>query len=79
MPTEKTYIHGHYVKYDSSDSVVSYGVSYLRYDLDSEEARVFFDFAKRNGKAKFEDDNEYQFTLKYDPSDYYYEIEKRDY
>ncbi len=79
MGIEKTYIHGYYVKYDPSDSVISYGISYLRNDLDSEEASVFFDFAKRKGKAKFEDDNEYQFTLKYDPSDYYYSLEKRNY
>ena len=55
-------IHGFKVKYEDNAKV---GIDYLLYDLDSEEARVFFNQAKLKKYAKFEDDQDRQFTLSY--------------
>jgi len=55
-------IHGFKVKYEDNAKA---GIDYLRYDLDSEEARVFFNQAKLKKYAKFEDDDDRQFTLSY--------------
>lgn len=73
------YVHNYYVQYDNADATINYALSYLQSDLDSEEASVFFDAAKKRGKAKFEDDYENQFTLTYDYSTYVYTLTKRDY
>lgn len=59
---EKTNIHGFPVHYEKN---AYEGISYLRDDLDLEEARVFFDQAKLKGFAKFEDDEDRQYTLFY--------------
>ena len=61
MP-EKTIIHGYPVTHEKD---VYEGVSYLRDDLDSSEAKVFFDQARARGSANFEDDEDRQFTLVY--------------
>lgn len=61
MPKTITF-HGFTITYEDN----SYeGVKYLRDDLDSEEARVFFDQARMRGYAKFEDDDDRQYTLFY--------------
>ncbi|RJQ14516.1 hypothetical protein C4553_00365 [Candidatus Parcubacteria bacterium] len=46
------------------------GARYLKEDLAKEEAMVFFDYAKRNGSAQFEDDDDRQFTLLYQEGSY---------
>jgi hypothetical protein len=54
--------HGYGLDYDDS----SYkGMKYLRDDLSSSEARVFFDQARRRGYAEFEDDYDRQYTMTY--------------
>lgn len=76
---ETIYIHGYKVQYDPLDPIIEYAISYLESDLDREEASVFFIAAKQIGKAKFENDYDYQFTLSYDPYTYVYNLTKRDY
>lgn len=66
-------IHGFKVRYE--DNAKS-GVDYLVYDLQSEEARVFFDQAKQKLYAQFEDEKEGQFTITYN-ADGSYTIFKR--
>lgn len=56
-------IHGFRVKYEENAQM---GRDHLLYDLDKEEASVFFEHAKRKKYAKFEDDREGQYTLSYD-------------
>ena len=65
---KEIYIHGFRVKYE--DNVKS-GVEYLLYDLDREEAKVFFNQAKAHRYAEFEDDKEGQYTISYNGSDSY--------
>ena len=61
---------GYYrLKYEDQETNVTYGVQYLQYDLQPEEAKVFFEQAKIKGQAQFEDDYERQFTLKYEYGD----------
>lgn len=67
-------IHGFTV---TGDDAASKGMDYLDVDLQSEEARVFFNQARQTGSAKFEDDEERNFTLKYDRRTGHYSIEKR--
>lgn len=59
---KEIYIHGHKVKYEDNEQA---GINYLLYDLDAQESKVFFNEAKRNKYAEFEDDKEGQFTLSY--------------
>jgi len=59
---KETIIKGFRVKYEESEQA---GVNFLLYDLDIHESRVFFNEAKRNKYAEFEDDKEGQFTLSY--------------
>jgi len=65
---KKIYIHGFKVEYEDN---VKRGVNYLLYDLDREEARVFFDQARLRKHAEFEDDEEGQYTLNYNGSNFY--------
>jgi hypothetical protein len=58
----ETIIKGFRVKYEESEQA---GINYLLYDLDIHESKVFFNEAKRNKYAEFEDDREGQFTLSY--------------
>lgn len=55
-------IHGFRVKYEDNART---GRDYLLYDLDREEAWVFFEHARTKKYAKFEDDREGQYTLSY--------------
>ena len=64
----KTSIRGRKVIYEKR---AAKGIDYLRNDLDSAEARVFFDQARMRGSAPFEDDNDRQFTLIYKSSTYF--------
>jgi len=57
---KQTYIHGYKVKYE--DNAYS-GVDYLKNDLDSKEASVFFNEARRRSQAPFEDDDDRDFIL----------------
>ncbi|MFH1598622.1 MAG: hypothetical protein ABIB97_06210 [Patescibacteria group bacterium] len=53
-----------------------YGIDRLDHDLDYEEAKVLFKHARYSGPAKFEDDKDRDFTLKYN-RDGTYTVEKR--
>lgn len=64
---KEIYIHGFKVKYEEN---AKRGIDYLLYDLDREEAKVFFDQARARRYAKFEDDREGQFTLTYNHDSY---------
>jgi hypothetical protein len=55
-----TDVFGHTVRYDDSARP---GIDYLLYDLAEEEARVFFEYAERHGKADFEDDEDRNYSL----------------
>ncbi len=68
MTIKKTIIHGTPVYYEENAKA---GAEYLAYDLQFEEAAVFFRYARANGSAKFEDDQERQFTLIYNPDGTY--------
>ncbi len=59
---KEIYIHGLKVKYEDN---AKEGVDYLIYDLDREEAKVFFEQARLRGYSQFEDDREGQYTLSY--------------
>jgi hypothetical protein len=59
---KEIFIHGFKTKYEEN---AKEGMKYLLYDLDREEARVFFDQARLRKRAKFEDDQDRQFTLIY--------------
>ncbi|MFA6190166.1 MAG: hypothetical protein WC711_01475 [Candidatus Staskawiczbacteria bacterium] len=48
----KTRIKGHIVEHDAT---VSKGIRYLIYEINAEEAKVFFDHAFSHGSATFED------------------------
>lgn len=56
----KTTIHGHTVSYDES---VNAGVRYLIYELDGEEAKVFFNQAFGHGSSVFEDHMGHKYKL----------------
>jgi len=71
----ETRVRNYKVKYEEN---AKEGIKYLLYDLDSEEARVFFDQARAHKYAKFEDDSERQYTLSYN-SDGTYTLTRRSY
>lgn len=62
------YIRGFKVKFEEN---ARDGVNYLLYDLDEEEARIFFEQARFKRYAKFEDDREGQYTLSHNPDGSY--------
>ncbi|HEY4523358.1 MAG TPA: hypothetical protein VJK04_00600 [Candidatus Paceibacterota bacterium] len=64
---QRLWLHGYYMNYDEADYD---GVKYLRDDLATDEAKVFFMQAYAQGEAQFEDDYDRQFSLKYENSDY---------
>jgi len=66
---KETYIHGYKVKYE--DNAYS-GVDYLKNDLDSKEASVFFNEARRRSQAPFEDDDDRDFILSRNSDGSYY-------
>lgn len=62
-------IHGHHVEGDED------GMKYL-HSLDSDEARVIFDYARSHGHAEFEDHaNRHNYTLT--DKNGVYEVERR--
>jgi hypothetical protein len=63
----KTTIKGHIVEHDES---VSRGIRYLIYEINAEEAKVFFDHAFGHGSAEFEDHLGYKFKLVHHGSEY---------
>lgn len=60
-------IHGFKITYEDNAQP---GADYFQYDLDTNEARVFFDQARLKNSAQFEDDEERQFTLFYQKGNY---------
>jgi len=68
----KTIIKNHTVEHDESTRA---GVRYLIYELDAEEAKVFFDQAFNQGYAVFEDHSGYKFKLIHHGSEY--QLEKK--
>jgi len=72
---KETYIRGFKVKYEKN---AKEGIKYFLYDLDGQEARVFFDQARSKKYAKFEDDEDRQFTLSYN-RDGSYTLARRSY
>ena len=73
MSLKKTNIHGAPVYFEDNAKA---GAEHLAYDLQYEEAVVFFRHARAYGSAQFEDDQERQFTLVYN-SDGTYLIKRR--
>lgn len=71
---ERRDIHGHVV-YGEDDA--KDGLNYLDYDLQKDEAEVFFRQAKLRGDAEFEDEHERQFTLIYDRGKGAYRVGRR--
>lgn len=53
-------MHGFRVNYEDD---AHEGINYLLRDIDHNEAKVFFDEARRIGKAEFEDDTGKNYTL----------------
>ena len=76
---QEIWINYYKLKYEDQETDISYGVQYLQYDLMPEESKVFFEQAKTNKQAQFEDDYERQFTLTYDYGDNSFTLIKRDY
>ena len=74
MAIQKTNIHGFIVEYEDN---VKAGIEYLKYDLDFNEAKVFFDAARRDGKADFEDDEDRDWRLIYNRSKGNYTLVRR--
>lgn len=66
-PLQRVWIHGYYINYDEADYD---GIKYLRDELSTEEAKVFFEQAYAKGEAQFEDRYNKQFTIVYKNSDY---------
>jgi len=64
---EKTNVYSYCVTHEPD---VEEGISYLRDDLDFNEARIFFDQARQKGFAEFEDDEDRQYTLLYKDGNY---------
>ncbi|PIY95912.1 MAG: hypothetical protein COY66_05645 [Candidatus Kerfeldbacteria bacterium CG_4_10_14_0_8_um_filter_42_10] len=60
MSEHKRDVHGHTV---SGEDDALNGINYLDHHLDYQEAEVFFDQAKRNGAAQFEDDKKKNYTI----------------
>jgi len=59
---EDTTIYGFRVQYEDATKPA---IDYLKNDLSSDEAKVFFEYAKRHRSAQFEDDEDRNFTLVY--------------
>ena len=53
-------MHGFIVKYEDD---AHEGVNYILKELDNNEARVFFDEARRRGEAQFEDRSGKNYTI----------------
>jgi len=64
---KETYIHGFKVKYE--DNAYS-GARYLAYNLEYNEARIFFDRARSRGSAPFETNYGKDYTLFYEDGCY---------
>ena len=84
MATQEIDIHGHKVRYDDDSETVKRGIHYLKAKIDKEEAKVFFDDARRdhaNHTAHFEvhdyhGDRQHDMTLVHN-SDGSYHLRKR--
>ena len=63
----KTIINGHTVEYEEN---AKHGVYYLTHQIDTQEAKVFFDQAFNRGSAAFEDQMGYNYKLVHHGSEY---------
>ncbi|MFA5386550.1 MAG: hypothetical protein WC297_02730 [Candidatus Paceibacterota bacterium] len=70
---KQTYIHNYKVMYEENAQP---GVYYLQADLNTQEAKPFFDEARNKRIAVFEDDNERHFILTHN-SDGSYSLERK--
>lgn len=74
MNEHKRDVHGHTV---SGEENALDGIRYLDHSLDYKEAEVFFDQAKSQGAAEFEDDKGRNYTLTRN-KDATYTVERRE-
>jgi hypothetical protein len=58
----ETYIHNFKVKYEQN---AHGGVYYLKTDLDQQEAKIYFEQAKRKKAVSLEDHQDRNYTLSY--------------
>ncbi len=65
---QTTTVHGHIVDYD--DVTAKYGIHFLLYSLNAQEAKVFFNEAFRNHTALFEDQMDRKYKLIYHTNRY---------
>jgi hypothetical protein len=73
-PSKDTYVHGYHLYYDDEARL---GLEHLKDDLQRDEAKVFFEYARQNRKeAQFEDDDDRQFSIFYN-GDSTYTLKKR--
>jgi len=74
MAIKKVNVHGFTVEYEEN---LRAGIEYLKYDLDFNEAKIFFEAARRHGKADFEDDADRDWRLIYNRSKGIYTLVRR--
>lgn len=65
-----TIIHDHNVSYDDSHERLRHAVKYLEYTLSRDEAEGFFQVAREDSSAHFEDDNHVNLRLKKEGDEY---------
>jgi len=73
---KKTNVHGYTVLYDPK---FDKGIYYLQYDLQYNEALVFFKHAQMYGKAEFEDDQDRNWTLIKNPDGTFTLTQRKEY
>ena len=71
---KQIYLYGYYINYedDARD-----GIYYLQYQIDPEEARVFFEQARLKGSCPFEDQYNRDFLLTYNYNDGSYTLTRK--
>jgi len=71
---DKQNIYGYWVVYEKE---MVQGIRYLKYDLQREEARTLFEAAKDQGDAEFEDDDDRDWSLRYNRGENSYTLFRR--
>jgi hypothetical protein len=74
MAVKKEQVHGFWLVFEEE---LRDGVRYLRDDLQYKEAKTIFDAARLDGTAEFEDDQDRDWTLIYNPRDGTYTLIRR--
>ncbi|MFH0987353.1 MAG: hypothetical protein V1841_00450 [Patescibacteria group bacterium] len=77
MNTRRENIHGFFVEFDPTEKEIIYAGRYLRDDLQLTEAKTFFDAARLNGSADFEDDYDRDWTIIYNRGTNVYNLVRR--